>query len=90
MKVLAKEFYAYIQLEDDKKNKSPISNRIKVMVVIKAETKLKKEEAKKEEIETVLPPAVNVEKLFAESMNANPEIPLMERHAEAKQNALKA
>jgi hypothetical protein len=35
MATLAKEFYAYVQLEDDKGNKSPISMRMMVRVVIK-------------------------------------------------------
>ena len=35
METLAKEFYAYVQLEDDKGNKSPISMRMMVRVVIK-------------------------------------------------------
>ena len=76
METLAKEFYAYVQLEDDKGNKSPISMRLMVRVVIKDKLEPKIKVIEEEKIVDVDPP-VNVKKLFTDSMNANPEIPLM-------------
>ena len=90
MKAEKENFYVYIQLEDDKKHKSPISNRLEVKVSIKTKISNKtidEEEPKNKTLESI--PPVNVEKLYAEAMALPSDKPTLEKAEEAKKNALK-